>query len=49
MNNRIKGQEHFNNTYHSETLYMLIDGNIFLLSPGSREPPVYGGKSRNFL
>ena len=48
MNNRIKGKKHFNNTYHSETLDRLFDGNIFLLTPGSREPLVYRGKSRNF-
>ena len=48
MNTRIKGKEHFNNTCHSETLDRLFDGDIFLLSQGSREPPVYRGKSRNF-
>ena len=31
MNNRIKGKEHFNNTYHLETLDRLFNGKIFHL------------------
>ena len=31
MNNRTKGKEHFNNTYHSETVDRLFDENLFHL------------------